>query len=81
MPAGLAWNETTRTLSGTPAASGAGRIFARIHDADGDPAWRLFTLDIVAPGGPLAPEPLADAAVIQFSGNANTNFGTSQQRV
>jgi hypothetical protein len=79
LPAGLVWNEATRTVSGTPTAAGVGRLFARVHDADGDAAWRLFTLDVVAPGGPLAPAPLADASVIEFSGNADTNFGAAQQ--
>ncbi len=79
LPAGLVWNELTRTVSGSPTAAGNGQIFGRIHDADGDPAWRLFTLRIVAPGGPLETFPIADASVIEFGGNADTNFGGSQQ--
>ena len=79
LPAGLTWNEATRTLAGAPAEISEGRLFARVQDADGDPAWRLFSLRVVAPGTPIALEPSADAPVVQFSGNADANFGTAEQ--
>jgi hypothetical protein len=37
-------------LSGTPFAAGENFLFARVHDADGDPAWRTFSFKTV--GGP-----------------------------
>lgn len=37
-------------VSGTPTTSGKNFIFARVNDADGDPAWRIFTLETF--GGP-----------------------------
>jgi hypothetical protein len=37
-------------LSGTPAAAGENFLFARVNDADGDPAWRTFYCKTV--GGP-----------------------------
>jgi hypothetical protein len=45
-------NPTADTLqiSGTPMTSRKNFIFARVHDADGDPAWRTFTLQTF--GGP-----------------------------
>ena len=79
LPAGLTWNETTRTISGTPAEIAGGRLFARVHDADGDPVWRLFSLRVVAPGSPIELKPSADAPVVQFSGQANLNFGSAEQ--
>ncbi len=35
------------TVSGAPAATGSSFIFARVRDADGDPAWRIFGLRTV----------------------------------
>lgn len=45
-------NPTADTLqiSGTPTTSRKNFIFARVQDADGDPAWRTFTLQTF--GGP-----------------------------
>ena len=37
-------------ISGTPTTSRKNFILARVHDADGDPAWRIFTLETF--GGP-----------------------------
>lgn len=37
-------------ITGTPTVSGRSYILARAHDADGDPAWRIFTLETF--GGP-----------------------------
>lgn len=37
-------------ITGTPARSRKNYILARVNDADGDPAWRIFTLE--AFGGP-----------------------------
>jgi len=37
-------------ISGTPTTSRKNFIFARVHDADGDPSWRIFTLETF--GGP-----------------------------
>lgn len=37
-------------ITGTPTTSGKSYILARVHDADGDPAWRIFTLETY--GGP-----------------------------
>jgi hypothetical protein len=35
----------TLRISGVPTASGKNFVLARVHDADGDPAWRVFTLE------------------------------------
>ena len=43
----------TLNISGTPATSGKNYIFARVHDADGDPAWRTFTLETFGGAGTL----------------------------
>lgn len=40
----------TLQISGTPITSRKNFIFARVQDADGDPAWRTFTLETF--GGP-----------------------------
>lgn len=40
----------TLRVSGTPATSRRNYLLARVHDADGDPAWRIFTLETF--GGP-----------------------------
>ncbi|HMP84277.1 MAG TPA: hypothetical protein PKA41_16385, partial [Verrucomicrobiota bacterium] len=37
-------------LSGSPVAAGENFLFARVNDADGDPAWRTFSFKTV--GGP-----------------------------
>jgi hypothetical protein len=37
-------------ISGTPTRSRKNFILARVHDADGDPAWRIFSLETF--GGP-----------------------------
>ena len=40
----------TLHVSGIPTASRKNFLFARVHDADGDPSWRVFTLETF--GGP-----------------------------
>jgi hypothetical protein len=35
----------TLRISGTPTVSRKNFVLARVHDADGDPAWRVFTLE------------------------------------
>lgn len=40
-------------ISGTPTVSRKNFILARVHDADGDPAWRIFTLEIFGGAGTL----------------------------
>lgn len=42
----------TLRVSGTPQASGTGYVYVRVADADGDPAWRVFSLYVA--GGPGA---------------------------
>ncbi len=79
LPEGLVWDEAAKAVRGTPRQTGEGRVFARVHDADGDPVWRLFSLRVVAPGGALDLDASEDAPVVQFSGNAGTNLGSSQQ--
>jgi hypothetical protein len=37
-------------VTGTPVKSGKSFILARLNDADGDPAWRIFTIELF--GGP-----------------------------
>lgn len=37
-------------ITGTPTGSGKNFLLARVHDADGDAAWRIFTLETF--GGP-----------------------------
>src|SRR6185503_16135572 len=38
-------------VSGTPATSRKNYILARVHDADGDPAWQIFTLETIVGAG------------------------------
>ncbi len=76
LPAGLSYNESARTITGTPSGLGEGQLFLRVQDAQGDPAWRLFTLRVVAPGSVVDLEAVADAEVVQFGGNAGSNFGS-----
>lgn len=40
-------------VSGTPRTSRKNYVFARVHDADGDPAWRIFTLETFGGAGTL----------------------------
>jgi hypothetical protein len=40
----------TLRISGTPSTSRKNFVMARVNDADGDPAWRIFTLETF--GGP-----------------------------
>lgn len=46
----LAGSPPRLRISGTPAAAGENLVFARVNDADGDPAWRTFYFKTV--GGP-----------------------------
>lgn len=43
----------TLRISGTPTGSRKNYVFARVHDADGDPAWRIFTLETFGGAGTL----------------------------
>ena len=43
----------TLRVSGTPASSRKNFILARVTDADGDPAWRIFTIDTFGGAGTL----------------------------
>ncbi|HEY3121777.1 MAG TPA: hypothetical protein VGL15_14220 [Vicinamibacteria bacterium] len=40
----------TVRIAGTPSLSGMNYVYARVTDADGDPAWRIFTFYVA--GGP-----------------------------
>jgi hypothetical protein len=46
----IAGNPPQLHVSGQPVAAGAGYLFARVTDADGDPAWRTFHFKTA--GGP-----------------------------
>ena len=48
LPAGLYFNLSTMTVSGTPTAAGKGYIYLMITDANGDPAWRTFEVTVLA---------------------------------
>ncbi|MGZ4808097.1 MAG: fibronectin type III domain-containing protein [Thermoanaerobaculia bacterium] len=43
----------TLRVSGTPTSSGKSFVFARVQDADGDPSWRIFTLETFGGAGTL----------------------------
>jgi hypothetical protein len=43
----------TIRISGTPQSSGKGFILARVTDSDGDPAWRIFTIETFGGAGTL----------------------------
>jgi hypothetical protein len=43
----------TMRVEGTPAAGGISYVYARVRDADGDPAWRTFLLRSVGAPGTL----------------------------
>ncbi len=40
-------------IRGTPATSRKNYVLARVHDADGDPAWRIFTLETFGGAGTI----------------------------
>ncbi|HEX8155243.1 MAG TPA: hypothetical protein VF698_19070, partial [Thermoanaerobaculia bacterium] len=44
---------STLTISGTPTVSRKNYLLARVHDADGDPSWRVFTLETFGGAGTL----------------------------
>jgi hypothetical protein len=79
LPAGLTYDAGTRRISGTPTTGNQenGWLFVRITDADGDPAWRLFTINAVSPTAGIAIEPVADSSLQLW--NANNNQGASTQ--
>src|SRR5262249_23230662 len=43
----------TLRISGAPQSSRKSYVLARVHDADGDPAWRVFTLETFGGAGTL----------------------------
>ena len=44
---------STIAISGTPTVSRRNFVLARVHDSDGDPAWRVFTLETFGGAGTL----------------------------
>lgn len=49
----------TVRIAGTPGASGMNYVFARVTDADGDPAWRVFSFYVAGGPGTLVEPDLA----------------------
>lgn len=47
LPAGLSFNPETRTLGGTPTEDGTAYLYLRVTDADGEPAWRTFVVEVL----------------------------------
>jgi hypothetical protein len=52
----------TLRVRGTPLSSRKNYIFARVHDADGDPAWRIFTLETFGGTGTLVQSDFSGAS-------------------
>jgi YD repeat-containing protein len=55
LPAGLSFNATTRTISGTPTGSGAATVTYSANDGMGGTASMTFTLTVEANTAPVAP--------------------------
>ena len=47
LPAGLSFNLSAMTVSGTPTSAGKGYVYLMLEDSDGDPAWRTFEVTVV----------------------------------
>ncbi|MGF1448591.1 MAG: carbohydrate-binding protein [Opitutales bacterium] len=45
---GMTFNAGNRTISGSPTENGVCYVYLRVIDADGDPAWRTFTVQCLA---------------------------------
>ncbi|NOU35753.1 MAG: hypothetical protein HOO88_03135 [Kiritimatiellaceae bacterium] len=54
LPAGLTYNASTKKITGTPTAKGDGYVYLRVLDADKDPAWRTFTVQVFQRSTPAA---------------------------
>ncbi len=55
LDSGLTFDPVTRTVSGVATQIGTSYLYLRLTDADGDPAWRTFSIRIVErlPGPPV----------------------------
>lgn len=66
LPAGLSYDAQAHRVTGvtTVTSQETGWIFARVTDAGGDPAWRLFTFTALEPSHGVDIEPIDDASVV-----------------
>ena len=56
LPAGLAFNTSTRVISGTPTAAGSGTIRIRASNSEGTADWTVaYTITAFAPSKPAVP--------------------------
>ena len=62
LPAGLTFDLTSRTLSGTPTETGKGYLYLMVEDTDGDPTWKTFEWFVLNEGdlGPYAAQATLD---------------------
>ncbi|MCW5968964.1 MAG: DNRLRE domain-containing protein [Blastocatellales bacterium] len=72
LPEGISYDAATRRLTGTAVTSTeeTGYIFLRVTDADGDPAWRLFTLTALNPSNGIELDPTDDASLLLWDANS-----------
>ena len=64
LPAGIAFDTTTRVISGTPTATGSGTITIRASNSEGDADWTITyatTAPASAPSRPDAPTLTVDS--------------------
>ena len=61
LPAGIAFDTTTRVLSGTPSATGSGTITIRATNSEGDADWTVDYTTAAALAAPVFADPTGDA--------------------
>ena len=76
LPAGLAFNAATRTLSGTPTVAGTFAIVYTVIDSDGDADALTFSIAIEAAETP--PLPVADAELTAAPSSVREDAETTQ---
>ncbi len=72
LPDGLTFDPSTRHVSGMATTQGSqhGFLFLRVTDADGDPAWRLFTVDAFGAAHGVTLNPIEDVSAILWEPDA-----------
>ena len=68
LPAGLSFDDLSRTIAGTPTGSGPTTVRYTVTDSDGDSAYVDFTITVVADLTPTAP------SVLNFTAKQNSHF-------
>ena len=68
LPAGLIFDDLSRTIAGTPTGSGPTTVRYTVTDSDGDSAYVDFTITVVADLTPTAP------SVLNYTAKQNSTF-------